>query len=77
MLDPLLQEEYQNDTALARDFIHYGTSVADEFILKNAQGNFVIPPLEEDSGSIFYLENRLPLNRSDDQVEEIRLIIEF
>jgi len=77
MLDPELNAEYQNDTALARDFIHYGETVADEYILTNAQGEYIIPTLKEDSGSIFYLENRLPLNRSDDQVEEIRLIVEF
>jgi len=33
--------------------------------------------LERFSGDIIYVENRSPISRADDQIEDIKLIIEF
>ncbi len=35
------------------------------------------PELDADSGNIIYLENRKPISRSDDQIEDIKVIVEF
>ena len=35
------------------------------------------PELAVDSGNIIYLENRKPISRSDDQIEDIKVIVEF
>ncbi len=35
------------------------------------------PELQPDSGNIIYLENRKPIQRSSDQTEDIKIIIEF
>ena len=35
------------------------------------------PELQADSGDIIYLENRKPIQRSSDQTEDIKIIIEF
>ena len=33
--------------------------------------------LDQDSGDVMYIENRAPVNRSVDQTENVKLIIEF
>mgnify|MGYP003639759797 FL=1 len=35
------------------------------------------PELDADSGDIIYLENRKPISRSNDQIEDIKVIVEF
>ena len=35
------------------------------------------PEVEPDSGDIMYLEHRRPINRASDQIEDIKLVIEF
>ena len=35
------------------------------------------PELDADSGNIIYLENRKPISRSNDQIEDIKVIVEF
>lgn len=35
------------------------------------------PELDPDSGDIIYLENRKPISRSSDQIEDIKVIVEF
>jgi hypothetical protein len=35
------------------------------------------PELQPDSGNIIYLENRKPISRSTDQIEDIKVIVEF
>ena len=35
------------------------------------------PELDADSGNIIYLENRKPISRSSDQIEDIKVIVEF
>lgn len=35
------------------------------------------PEIEPDSGDIMYLEHRRPINRASDQIEDIKLVIEF
>ena len=35
------------------------------------------PELAADSGDIIYLENRKPISRSSDQIEDIKVIVEF
>ena len=35
------------------------------------------PELDADSGNILYLENRKPISRSSDQIEDIKVIVEF
>ncbi len=35
------------------------------------------PELQPDSGDIIYLENRKPISRSTDQIEDIKVIVEF
>ena len=49
-----------------------GTSSASGTI--NALNN---PEVEPDSGDIMYLEHRRPINRASDQIEDIKLVIEF
>ena len=35
------------------------------------------PELAADSGDIIYIENRKPISRSSDQIEDIKVIVEF
>jgi hypothetical protein len=35
------------------------------------------PGLEPYSGDVLYIENRSPISRSDDQIEDVKLIVEF
>jgi hypothetical protein len=35
------------------------------------------PELSADSGDIIYIENRKPISRSSDQIEDIKVIVEF
>ena len=35
------------------------------------------PEVQPDSGDIMYLEHRRPINRASDQIEDIKLVIEF
>ena len=35
------------------------------------------PELDPDSGDIIYLENRKPISSSSDQIEDIKVIVEF
>jgi hypothetical protein len=35
------------------------------------------PELDPDSGNMIYLENRKPISRSSDQIEDIKIIVEF
>jgi hypothetical protein len=35
------------------------------------------PELAADSGNLIYLENRKPISRSNDQIEDIKVIVEF
>jgi len=35
------------------------------------------PELDPDSGDMIYLENRKPISRSSDQIEDIKIIVEF
>lgn len=35
------------------------------------------PEIEPDSGDIMYIEHRRPINRASDQIEDIKLVIEF
>lgn len=49
-----------------------GTSSASGTV--NAVNN---PEVEPDSGDIMYIEHRRPINRASDQIEDIKLVIEF
>ena len=40
----------------------------------SALGN---PEVEPDSGDILYVEHRRPINRASDQIEDIKLVVEF
>jgi hypothetical protein len=35
------------------------------------------PEVEPDSGDIMYVEHRRPINRASDQIEDIKLVVEF
>ena len=35
------------------------------------------PEMAADSGDIIYIENRKPISRSSDQIEDIKVIVEF
>jgi hypothetical protein len=35
------------------------------------------PGLQPYSGDIIYVENRVPISRADDQIEDVKLIIQF
>ena len=35
------------------------------------------PELDPDSGDMIYIENRKPISRSSDQIEDIKIIVEF
>jgi hypothetical protein len=56
----------------AAETVTGGTSSASGTI--NAAGN---PEVEPDSGDIMYIEHRRPINRASDQIEDIKLVIEF
>ena len=43
----------------------------------NGSGAITGGDLERFSGDIIYVENRSPISRADDQIEDIKLIIEF
>jgi hypothetical protein len=38
---------------------------------------YAVPEIKKNSGNIIYVENRKPVNRSTDQTEDIKLVIEF
>lgn len=38
---------------------------------------YAVPEVKKNSGNIIYVENRKPVNRSTDQIEDIKLVIEF
>ena len=52
--------------------ISAGTSSASG--TSSALGN---PEVAADSGDIMYLEHRRPINRASDQIEDIKLVVEF
>ena len=56
----------------AAETVTGGTSSATGTV--NAANN---PEIEPDSGDIMYLEHRRPINRASDQIEDIKLVIEF
>jgi hypothetical protein len=56
----------------AAETITGGTSSASGTV--NADNN---PEIEPDSGDIMYIEHRRPINRASDQIEDIKLVIEF
>ena len=35
------------------------------------------PEVAHDSGDIMYIEHRRPINRASDQIEDIKLVVEF
>ena len=35
------------------------------------------PEVQPDSGDIMYVENRRPINRASDQIEDIKIIVEM
>ena len=35
------------------------------------------PEVQSDSGDVIYIENRRPINRADDQIEDIKIIVEM
>ena len=43
----------------------------------NGSGAIVGGDLERFSGDIIYVENRSPVSRASDQIEDVKLIIEF
>ena len=36
-----------------------------------------LPIMKKFSGDVLYVENRSPVTRADDQIEDVKLIIEF
>ena len=56
----------------AAETVTGGTSSASGTV--NAANN---PEVEPDSGDIMYIEHRRPINRASDQIEDIKLVIEF
>jgi len=40
-------------------------------------GGYATPEVKKNSGTIIYVENRKAINRSSDQIEDIKLVIEF
>jgi len=39
--------------------------------------NIYAPDIQPNSGAVIYIENRLPITRGSDQVEDVRLILEY
>lgn len=40
-------------------------------------GTLTNPEIQPDSGDVIYVENRRPINRADDQIEDIKIIVEM
>lgn len=40
-------------------------------------GNIVLPDLKPFTGEILYMENRRPISRSSDQVEDVKVVVQF
>jgi hypothetical protein len=40
-------------------------------------GSLTNPEIQPDSGDVIYVENRRPINRAIDQIEDIKIIVEM
>jgi UDP-glucose 4-epimerase len=43
----------------------------------NFTGGYANPELQKNSGEIIYIDNRRPISRANDQIEDIKIVIEF
>jgi len=46
-------------------------------IVTFTSGTLANPEVQPDSGDVIYVENRRPINRADDQIEDIKIIVEM
>jgi hypothetical protein len=53
------------------------TSANDAYFGINFTSGYASPEVKKHSGNILYVENRKAVNRSNDQIEDIKLVIEF
>lgn len=63
-----------SNTTLTPDTTASGTG---NYFGINFTGGYATPEIEKFSGNVIYVENRKAVNRSNDQVEDIKLVIEF
>ena len=66
---------FTNTEVIAANTVGNGGSGASA--TANGSGAITGGDLERFSGDIIYVENRSPISRADDQIEDIKLIIEF
>ena len=43
----------------------------------NFTDGYATPEVKKNSGNIIYVENRKAVNRSNDQIEDVKLVVEF
>lgn len=53
------------------------TSASEVYFGINFTSGYATPEVKKNTGSIIYVENRKAVNRSNDQIEDIKLVIEF